>query len=62
VTLQKKLAFMKTTRRWCALLKALEAMEKWKAGTMTEEWSEIAFMGFELEAAFAAIGKAHGNK
>jgi hypothetical protein len=43
------------------LLKALEATEKWQAGTMTE-YLEIAFIEFELEAAFKEFGEAHENK
>ena len=45
------------------LLKALEleATEKWQAGTMTE-YLEIAFIEFELEAAFKELGEAHQNK
>jgi hypothetical protein len=43
------------------LLKALEAAEKWQAGTMTE-YLEIAFIEFELEVAFKEFGEAHQNK
>ena len=43
------------------LLKALGATEKWQAGTMTE-YLEIAFIEFELEAAFKEFGEAHQNK
>jgi hypothetical protein len=39
------------------LLKALEATEKWQAGTMTE-YLEIAFIEFELQAAFKAFDQA----
>ena len=39
------------------LLKALEATEKWQAGTMTE-YLEIVFIEFELEAAFKAFDQA----
>jgi hypothetical protein len=40
------------------LLKALEATEKWQAGTMTE-YLEIAFIEFELEAAFKRNSVKH---
>ena len=43
------------------LLKALGATEKWQAGTMTE-YLEIAFIEFELEAAFKEFVEAHENK
>ena len=35
---------------WVRMINALEALEKWQAGTMTE-YLETAFIEFELEAA-----------
>jgi hypothetical protein len=38
---------------WVRLINALEAMEKWQAGMMAD-YLEMAFMGFELQAAIKA--------
>jgi hypothetical protein len=46
---------------WVRAINALEAMEKWQTGMMTE-YLEIAFIGFELEAAIKAFNEAHKNK
>jgi len=43
------------------IINALEALGKWQAGTMTE-YLEIAFMEFELEAAFKAFDQTHKEK
>ena len=46
---------------WVRVINGLEALEKWQAGTMTE-YLEIAFIEFELEAAFKAFDQAHREK
>ena len=46
---------------WVRMINALEALEKWQAGTMTE-YLETAFIEFELEAAFKAFDQAHREK
>jgi hypothetical protein len=46
---------------WVRIINALEALEKLQAGTMTE-YLEIAFIEFELEAAFKAFDQAHRGK
>jgi hypothetical protein len=46
---------------WMGVINALEVMEKWQTGMMTE-YLEIAFIEFELEAAIKAFNEAHKNK
>jgi hypothetical protein len=46
---------------WVRVINALEAMEKWQAGMMAE-YLEIAFIGFELQAAIKAFNEAHRSK
>jgi hypothetical protein len=46
---------------WLRIISALEAMEKWQAGMMVD-YLEIAFIGFELQAATKAFNEAHRSK
>jgi hypothetical protein len=46
---------------WVRVINALESLEEWQAGMMTE-YLEMAFMGFELEASMKAFNAAQRNK
>jgi hypothetical protein len=43
------------------VISALEALEKWQAGMMAD-YLEIAFIGFELRAAFKVFNETHRSK